>query len=461
MAGVYRQPISTLQPGAQNTLIIGVIINSRNPRSFNFEDKNRSGQRSVWTITLRDSIQSTINATIWGTTEFINKLSATYRIGSVIDVINAKVQERKPNDKNEAFLPSVSSPCCLIINEGASLIQNHDGADREEYEGLLSVPTKSLSNVKSLQYIMENMEALINQYLDIIVVVTFIGESKNIITKDGRSMVTRDFEVTDESCGNTTVALKFWENDWVQRSGDWEPKRTVLFIVDIQVAFDRFKKKNTIIITRKTMITENPNIPQAEVARKSINTESEYMPNDPFIIPKPETIKNIMTINEITQRLNSKMMQDGERVQFVTVLYGQIMEMNLDDLKIPVLIERCALCKRLVSGPDESCMNLNCPCGNGRRPVQNVLNFYVKVNLKDETGYLVGCRLSGDVAEKTFSCTPDEFKWKFMTEQVEIKLQVIGPTSTFPRSLYNILSLKRISDSISSQENFNDNDNDN
>lgn len=52
-------------------------------------------------------------------------------------------------------------------------------------------------------------------------------------------------------------------------------------------------------------------------------------------------------------------------------------------------------------------------------------------------------------------------KWKFMTEQVEIKLQVIGPTSTFPRSLYNILSLKRISDSISSQENFNDNDNDN
>lgn len=47
-----------------------------------------------------------------------------------------------------------------------------------------------------------------------------------------------------------------------------------------------------------------------------------------------------MTINEITQRLNSKMMQDGERVQFVTVLYGQIMEMNLDDLKIPVLIER-------------------------------------------------------------------------------------------------------------------------
>ncbi|XP_008545556.1 meiosis-specific with OB domain-containing protein [Microplitis demolitor] len=466
MAGVYRQPISSLRPDAQNTLVIGVIINSKNPRNFNYQDKNRSGQRSVWTFTLRDSVANTINVTVWGTPDYINKLSAEFRIGSVVDVINAKVQERKPGDKNESFMPSVSSLCSLIVNEGVSLIQNHDGSDRNEYENLLSVPTKNVSGVRSLQYIMENMEALIDQYFDIIVVVTFVGESKNIMTRDGRSMVTRDFEVTDDSYPST-VALKFWENDWVQRSGDWEPKRTVLFIADIQVAFDRFKKKNTIVITRKTLITENPNTPKAEVVRNSIKTESEYMPSDPFVVPRTETIRNIMTIKEITQRLNANIMRDSERVQFVTVLFAQVTEMSLDDVNTQVLVTRCALCKRLVAGPDESCMNLNCACGNGRRPVQNILNFYIKVNLKDETGYLVGCRLSGEVAEKTLSCTPDEFKamtfeqrsalnWKFKLEQVEAKLQVIGPSANFPRSLYNILFLKRIRDDINSQENFDD-----
>lgn len=46
--------------------------------------------------------------------------------------------------------------------------------------------------------------------------------------------------------------------------------------------------------------------------------------------------------------------------------------------------------------------------------------------------------------------------WKFKLEQVEAKLQVIGPSANFPRSLYNILFLKRIRDDINSQENFDD-----
>lgn len=135
---------------------------------------------------MRDSVANTINVTVWGTPDYINKLSAEFRIGSVVDVINAKVQERKPGDKNESFMPSVSSLCSLIVNEGVSLIQNHDGSDRNEYENLLSVPTKNVSGVRSLQYIMENMEALIDQYFDIIVVVTFVSNQLliNILADD-------------------------------------------------------------------------------------------------------------------------------------------------------------------------------------------------------------------------------------------------------------------------------------
>lgn len=48
MAGVYRQPISSLRPDAQNTLVIGVIINSKNPRNFNYQDK--STQHFITTV---------------------------------------------------------------------------------------------------------------------------------------------------------------------------------------------------------------------------------------------------------------------------------------------------------------------------------------------------------------------------------------------------------------------------
>lgn len=58
----------------------------------------------------------------------------------------------------------------------------------------------------------------------------------------------------------------------------------------------------------------------------------------------------------------------------------------------------------------DSCMNLNCPSGNGMRTPLNTVKFNVKINLKDDTGYLIGCRLTGDMAERVLGCTVDEFQ---------------------------------------------------
>lgn len=69
-----------------------------------------------------------------------------------------------------------------------------------------------------------------------------------------------------------------------------------------------------------------------------------------------------------------------------------------------------ALCKKIVADTQESCMNLNCPSGNGMREPLNTIKFNVKINLKDDTGYLIGCRLIGDIAEKVLGYTVDEFQ---------------------------------------------------
>lgn len=58
----------------------------------------------------------------------------------------------------------------------------------------------------------------------------------------------------------------------------------------------------------------------------------------------------------------------------------------------------------------DPCMNLNCPSGNGIRTPLNIVKFNIKINLKDDTGYLIGCRLTGDTAERVMGCTTDEFQ---------------------------------------------------
>lgn len=67
------------------------------------------------------------------------------------------------------------------------------------------------------------------------------------MTRDGRALLCRSFEVTDGSTDNA-VSLMLWEKDWVERSAFWEPKRTVLFLIDARIAYDEYKKKTALSI---------------------------------------------------------------------------------------------------------------------------------------------------------------------------------------------------------------------
>lgn len=69
-----------------------------------------------------------------------------------------------------------------------------------------------------------------------------------------------------------------------------------------------------------------------------------------------------------------------------------------------------AKCKRMVATGDDSCMNLECPFGSGIKSPMNVISLNVLVNLKDDTGYLVGCRLRDTAAETAFSCNAEALR---------------------------------------------------
>ncbi|XP_070529514.1 meiosis-specific with OB domain-containing protein isoform X2 [Cardiocondyla obscurior] len=411
MSFLYRQEIRSLQVGAPNTFVIGVIINTINMRTFDAtQTKFSSGKRSVWTFTLRDSEEDFINVTVWGSTEFVKKLSTAFTIGSVVEVISAKIVRRNTNDRNEAFMPSTSSPFALIVNEGAALIQNHDAPTHEQYKELLTRPTKSVSSAKSLKVILDNIEALCDRFVDLLVVVTFIADERNITTRDGRAVTCRSFEVADGST-EKTVPLILWDKDWIARSAVWKPKEMILFLADARIAYDQYKKKTALSISRRTLITECQNIPQAvDIISAVQRYDPDSICSDPFAIPNPDTITTVMTVQQITEKLQRKVITEGERLQFATIVKASVTEMNLDGPIKDVISIKCALCKKIVAEEKDSCMNLNCPSGNGKQTPLNAVKFNIKFNLKDDTGYLIGCRLTGDIAERVLGCTVNEFQ---------------------------------------------------
>ena len=69
-----------------------------------------------------------------------------------------------------------------------------------------------------------------------------------------------------------------------------------------------------------------------------------------------------------------------------------------------------AKCKKVVVEGRDSCMNLECPFGSGLKTPINVTSLNVLVNLRDDTGYLIGCRLKDEAAESTLNCTAEHIR---------------------------------------------------
>ncbi|XP_008206600.1 meiosis-specific with OB domain-containing protein [Nasonia vitripennis] len=453
MANVSRQPICSLQPGMQNTVIIGVIIRSQNSKMIDpTRARYNTGSRAVWNFTLRDSIEDFINVTVWGAVDYINKLFTTFTIGSVVEVINAKITDRKPDDPNEVYVPFVTSPLTLTLNQSSSLMQMHSSPGVARYRELLQLPTKNPEGAYTLAYILENANLLKNEYVDVIVAVTFVSQTREIVTRLGELAKIREFEVGDAST-DQTISLTLWDSEWIRLSDKWEPKQTILFLADAQITHNDRMKKSALTIVRKTVITENPNIKEAEDIRVAFQSKPDLGSMSPFAIPNPNSITKQMTICDITNRLNRVVATPSdERLQLLVLVSAMVDDMNIDKNDPTIISARCAKCKRIVATGDDSCMNLECPFGSGIKSPMNVMSLNILVNLKDDTGYLVGCRLRDAAAEAAFLCSAESLrempmqvrsrlKEKYCKQICNVRMQIIGPSTSYQKPIYNILAI--------------------
>ena len=108
------------------------------------------------------------------------------------------------------FVPSVTTQLKITVNEGNSLIQCHDSEDSVQYEPLLKLPTKGMDSLRPLKYVLENIEELRDQFIDLLVVVTFVRLlyviliSFNLVNPDALLQI----------LSNNNINVLFFNSDW-------------------------------------------------------------------------------------------------------------------------------------------------------------------------------------------------------------------------------------------------------
>lgn len=455
--------IANLQPGVCNTAIIGVIIGKGEPRCVPSK-KDGSTDRYVISMTLRDSPGAFINVQLWGSQDYSREFTSTYRIGDVVEVLQALVQTKPTDGSDEKFRPYTPSPFQLSLGENKSSVKMYGGWSSEPFTKLLHIPTKPSNDFFSLSDINTNGTRLHEDHVNILAAVRSVGPAKDITTKTGKQIKRCEVKLFDESV--PSFALVLWDEELISLAQTWQPKDNVLFLADVRVTYDDFRKTMISTATAKTIITVNPDSQEAytlyQYARTADLKQSYGESGAAFNQQSTDLSKitDVYTVEEIQAQCSSSGVGAGGDAsgRACGILYASITAFNLDaESPHSVIVTRCSKCRRRVEPGLRQCMNTSCAIGSalGLGVDQELeTSFSLQMQLSDHTGSLAGCSLSGDVAAKTIEHTvegylslPEEnrtdLKWTFLLERYKIYYKVQPATPEFPTPKVTILSCER------------------
>lgn len=161
----------------------------------------------------------------------------------------------------------------------------------------------------------------------------------------------------------------------------------------------------TATVISKTIITTNPDIPEASILLNFIKENKETNPlGDEMNSYLKESI-NLNTIVDVytVEQLKVKALKNqGNTDPFYGILYAYISTLNIDDESIKVVRNRCSGCGYTVNESSSVCTT----CNKGSSGLKSVfLSFDMLIDLTDHTGTLHSCSFTGSVAEDTLGCT--------------------------------------------------------
>lgn len=455
--------IAQINDEARNFILVAVVIAKSNPRFFSGHPNNRhfleqdststciETARGVLTLTLRDTVRDTINCTVWGKADTIAHYDDAFEIGDVIDVNQPQVSS-SVFGRSEQYSPTVSSPYCLTINDQSQVAQivRHEGSpDTQRLRAVLRAPLVQPGSTIPLADIVASGAGCNGETFNLLVVVRAVRAKRDI--RVARSNVVKSFrEVVLMDCSHSGVVMKFWSDSYIRWSERWTPLQTVLLMVDARVEYSEYYKTICLGMDRKTIITQDPNLPQLHnllAHARSIPTQDiDVVCSLSSGTVDPATINTVMTVQQIIDRSEGDLAQDQD--QFTALCYAVITRLDLDGPSRNVS-ERCVNCRTLVREQDAPCPKYDCP-GHTAPAGARESFFDLTVDITDHTGTLRGCRMVSRVAETVLECDVASFKrqsddqkarlkWKFLLDRCTVKLIVKRRSAVRFQNLYSIV----------------------
>jgi len=433
---VKRLPIGALQPTTKDFVLVALMVGRSESRRFMKKD---GSERFVTNFTLRDSPTDIINLTLWNSREEVEADLFRFKIGSVIEVTRARVNNRDFGSDQEKFSPSVTSPFQLVNIPGETMISPHVG-DHTSFQNLVAIPTKASAGYFSINDVLE-CKNLVGKYVDLCVAIKSVGPIKTFQGKEGEEKKVRDVKLFDLT--SMCMVMKVWDTNVIEMAECWLPRHTILFLADVKVGFDSWRECNTVTCTGKTIITENPNIGEAKTLARycqTVDFSSNSRMDSIIARTNLDSVTQVHNVFSLQKELNR--VHNEKEAVLLTNIFGYITRFDLDQDQAP-LMYKCGHCC-FVLQRDESgaltCQNIDCREFRSRaesRPV--IVDYNVKVDISDETGTILSCNLRSDIMEKMYGVKANDFvelsgasktsfKWDLFLSPMKLLLGIMLPT---------------------------------
>ncbi|KAH8367893.1 hypothetical protein KR084_003926 [Drosophila pseudotakahashii] len=485
---VKFQRLTEMQSTMTHFSAVVLIVSKSSPNIF--YDKMSGTERGVLTLTIRDSPKHLTNCKCWGQRACVDEYAAMLQIGHVVDIVGAKVMAiPKASPGERRYQPQETLSCALVVNEGSGYVVRHDSNDpagRIRYLAqLLHHPIKPLGAVLKLSDVRSAPECpdkMITSYVNLLVVVAAVRPVRQIkrklTSKVQDALQCLEVIVIDASYPEGML-LSVWQPDWIRRAQQWEPRRTVLHVVDVRVSFSDFHRCPVLSHSNCTLICEHPQAAgedcrlllafAATVPLKSFDGSAQAELDN---LPAGQTsrilyyvhilsgllvaasIQAQMTVRQIYSRAEGEL-QDASSIQFTAVLYGMVTKFDLDGFASHV--NRNTVCQRLIPQNQEDCAGEACQMEFlvGSEGPRYTSHFNINIQLSDQTGTLIETRLAGSPAERILGLRAEDFeqlaerdkgqlKWRFLLKYFEARLLVKKPAGMRKNLMVVVVDMQTI-----------------
>ncbi|XP_044903626.1 meiosis-specific with OB domain-containing protein isoform X3 [Felis catus] len=348
-------------------------------------------------------------------------------------IIENPLIQRKELEREEKFSPATPGNCKLLLSENHSTVKVCSSYEVDtKLLALIYLPIKESRDYYSLGDIVANGHSLDGKIINVLAAVRSVGEPKYFTTSDRRKGQRCEVKLYDETESSFTMTC--WDNESILVAQSWMPRETVIFASDVRISFDKFRNCMTATVISKTIITTNPDTPEANILLNFIRENKETNPLDGEIdsyLKDSINLNAIVDVYTVEQLKVKALKNEGKADPFYGILYAHISTLNIDGATTTVVRRRCSGCGYVMKEASGTCLT----CHRDSLELKSVfLSFHLLIDVTDHTGTLHACSLTGGVAEETLGCTVNEFltmtdeqktalKWQFLLERSKLYLK--------------------------------------